>query len=155
TAVLRGDGWPVVHRPRGRAVAAPDAVVGEDLEHRDRIGAGLVGEEHVPALLIAARAVRRGLDADLSIEDRLGALVQGREIEQVALRRPAIEALKAVDVDPLGVARSDEAEQLHRRAVALDVRLDADFRSPLPGENVQASQLAVARGAETDRKSVV
>src|SRR5207249_52840 len=46
----------IPQRAGGRAMSAANDVVGEDLEHRDRIGAGLRREEHVPALLIAPRA---------------------------------------------------------------------------------------------------
>src|SRR5207302_1206908 len=107
-------------------------------------GPSLRGQKHVPAFLIAAGAVRSRLDADLPVKDRLRAIVECREVEEIALRRPPVHTLEGVDVDALGVARGHETEQLHGRAVALDVRLDTHFRPALTGKHIQAPEIAVA-----------
>src|SRR5207245_9491331 len=79
----------IPQRAGGRAMSAADDVVGEDLEDRDRIGAGLRGKEHGPALLIAPGTVRCWLDADLPVADRLGPIVERGEDDEVPLRATA------------------------------------------------------------------
>src|SRR6266480_2562491 len=138
----------VAERSRCRAVSAPNDVIREDLELRDRVGAGVIGEEHVAALLVAARPARRRLDADLAVEDGFGVVVQGGEIQQIALRAFAVEALKAVHVYALMIPGRDEPVELHRRTVSFDVGLDANLRAAFPGEYVVHRDVAVVRRAE-------
>src|SRR5881396_2754400 len=126
----------------------PRDIAGEDLEDRDRVGAGVIGEQHVAALLVAAGSARRRLDPDLAVEDGLRVVVEGREVEQIALRALAVHTLEAVDVDALVVPRRDEPVQLHGRTVAFDVGLDADLRAAPSGEHVVHGDVAVVRGTE-------
>ena len=135
----------VAERARGRAVPAARDVVRQDLEDRNGIGACLLGQEHVPALLIAAGPARRRLDPDLPVEDGLRRVVQRREIEEVALRAPPVEVLKAVHVDTLRVSRRHESVELHDPAAGLDVRLDPRLRAAAADEHVERREVAVAR----------
>ena len=77
-------------------------------------------------------------DADQPVEDRFRALIERGQIEEIALRAPSVDTLEAVDVDALVIAGGDETEELHDRAVALDVRLDPDLGPALAREHVEA-----------------
>src|SRR5437868_7705365 len=138
----------VAERSGGRAVAAAHDVVREDLEDRDRVRSRVIREQHVAALLVAARPARGGLDADLPVEDRLRVVVERRKVEQVALRALSVDVLKAVHVNALMVARRDEPVELDGHAVAFNVRVDPDLRASAAGEHVQALTLAIARRLE-------
>src|SRR5439155_23743167 len=88
------------------------------------------------------------LHADLPVEDRLRSIVESRQVQEIALRAPAVDVLVTVDVDALAIPGGNQPEKLHDRAIALDVRLDPDLRSARPREHVQAPSLAVARRPE-------
>jgi hypothetical protein len=120
----------------------------------DRVGAGLLREEHVPALLVAAGAARRRLDPDLPVEDGLRGVVERGEVEEIALRALPVQVLEAVHVDALRVARSHEPEQLHGRSAGLDVRLDARLRAAAADEDVERREVAVPPRAVALRPEV-
>src|SRR5205814_5940338 len=69
---------------------------------------------------------------------------QGRQVEQIARRRAAVELLERVDVDALISARGDEPVQLHGGAVAPDGRVEAELRLAAAGQHVEARHRAVA-----------
>src|SRR5207245_3204584 len=71
----------------------------------------ILREEHVAALLIATGAMRVRLDADLPVEDRLRSIVESRQVQEIALRAPAVDVLVTVDVDALAIPGGNRSEE--------------------------------------------
>src|SRR5690606_31683813 len=88
----------VVEAPGGARVACPENVTGLDLEVRDRVGAGSLGENEVAVLLVAVGSCR--VTADEYVTDPDGARALALQRALVVHAATGVRGL-VVKVDPL------------------------------------------------------
>ena len=140
--------------PRGRAVAAAQDVVGLDLEHRDRLRAGLRRQQQVAALLVAAGALRLVANAGHAIEGGARLVVQGRQVEQVRGGVAGDQVLDAVDVDVLRAAGGQQAQHARRAALAGHAHFDAQLGDRRADLGVQRRHLGVLADLDALRAEI-
>ncbi len=128
-----------------RAVGAAH-VVGHDLETRDRVGVGVIGEQQVAVLLVGVRLLRVLLDADHAPPDRAGRLAQRALEGEVRLGRGRDVLLERVVVEVLVAVGEVRARDPRGRAGAAQIVLDPD----LPALRAEAAGDPVELGVALD-----
>src|SRR5438270_188066 len=99
----------LLDRPDARRVAAPDGVVRQDLEVRDRVGLRGLGEQDVPVRLVGVALVGAGADDHGPAVDGPGPFQVRRDV--------------TVDVGQLGtLVEDDQRVREHGQAIRIEVR---------------------------------